>query len=98
MNLARTINSNHIRKRIFVILVVFCCAFIIFLNLNSRPVVCYFKKHWSDNKTLPNVNTDEHLMNHRHSHNIFFHETSCTVDGTIWLNSRQACAIESAGE
>ncbi|XP_035911245.1 lactosylceramide 4-alpha-galactosyltransferase-like [Anopheles stephensi] len=28
--------------------------------------------------------------------NIFFHETSCTKDGEVRLNARQACAIESA--
>uniref|UniRef100_A0A182QPW0 Alpha 1,4-glycosyltransferase domain-containing protein n=1 Tax=Anopheles farauti TaxID=69004 RepID=A0A182QPW0_9DIPT len=28
--------------------------------------------------------------------NVFFHETSCSKDGIIRLNARQACAIESA--
>uniref|UniRef100_A0A182SSX3 Alpha 1,4-glycosyltransferase domain-containing protein n=1 Tax=Anopheles maculatus TaxID=74869 RepID=A0A182SSX3_9DIPT len=28
--------------------------------------------------------------------NIFFHETSCSKDGDVRLNARQACAIESA--
>uniref|UniRef100_A0A1B0EZZ0 Alpha 1,4-glycosyltransferase domain-containing protein n=2 Tax=Lutzomyia longipalpis TaxID=7200 RepID=A0A1B0EZZ0_LUTLO len=32
------------------------------------------------------------------SRSIFFHETSCSEDQTIKLNSRQACAIESAAK
>lgn len=93
----RAINSNIIRKRTFALLCFLCCFYIIYLSVSSPKVVCYLKNTWNDGKTLPNVNTDNHLKFHKHSKNIFFHETSCSSDGSIWMNSRQGCAVESAG-
>lgn len=49
-----------------------------------------------DEKSLENVIHNKKL--HQNSSNIIFHETSESCDGMIKLTSRQACAIESAGD
>lgn len=64
--------------------------------LSPIPPVCYFDREWNDGKTLVNYEKNQKLQ--RNAANMFFHETSCTEDGIIKLTSRQACAIESAGE
>lgn len=71
---------------------------IIIMNktVEGRNSVCYFDRQWNDGKTLLNVH--ENLKLQPNLLNILFHETSCTRDGVIRLTSRQACAIESAGE
>lgn len=97
MNL-RLLNSNVKRKRLFAALLAFVVIFIIYLSLNQQVPVCFFDQEWKDGKTLENVIENLRLRSHDEPKNIFFHETSCTKDGIIKLNSRQACAIESSGE
>jgi lactosylceramide 4-alpha-galactosyltransferase len=94
----RTINSNIIRRRFFAFLVISVFIYLIYVSIRLRPVVCYFKYKFDDGKTLPNIESDNNLQLHQSHHNIFFHETSCSPDGTVWLSSRQACAVESAGK
>lgn len=63
---------------------------------NDSSSVCYFAREWNDGKTLSNVIEQSRLVTS--PLNILFHETSCSDDGVIRLTSRQACAVESAGE
>lgn len=62
--------------------------FIYFYDKDS--IKCYRYK----GDTLPDIN----LVNVRKDKSIFFHETSCNsyINGKIVINSRQACAVESA--
>lgn len=75
MNL-RYINSNVIRKRTFVILVLIVLVFVIY-NQNSYSENCFEKFHLTDGKTLADVAQNKILSQHKNSKNIFFHETSC---------------------
>lgn len=62
---------------------------------NSKPsVVCYLKKFPNEHQQLVNILDTETKPND--GKNIFFLETSCSSDGVVKLNTRQACAIESA--
>lgn len=94
----RLLNSNIIRKRLFVGLVFSVVIFVVYLSVSQSGTVCYFDQEWRDGKTLPNVVENLRLRSHDSPKNIFFHETSCSTSGIIKLNSRQACAIESSGE
>lgn len=55
---------------------------------------CFARGFPEPQRTLEDVQR-AHKQPHR-GRNIFFHETSCSADGVIKLNARQACAIESA--
>lgn len=55
---------------------------------------CFAREFPEPLRTLEDVQK-AHKQPHR-GRNIFFHETSCSADGVIKLNARQACAIESA--
>lgn len=99
------IQRNRRKKALIVgMVLVFLFYYCLYKFLNSTDEwieinqVCYFEREWTDEKTLPNVIDNVNLNSRNSSKNIFFHETSCIVDGEIKLNSRQACAIESAGE
>lgn len=101
-----TIHSNNIKFIIFAFIICSCCilytSYLILSNLkftsvfSVTPNLCYFKNHWEDGKTLPDVDSDINLK-FRKKRNIFFLETSCSDDGIIRMNPRQACAVESAG-
>ncbi|KAG5675819.1 hypothetical protein PVAND_005690 [Polypedilum vanderplanki] len=95
MNL-RYINSNIIRKRIFLFLVIIVLLIIFVYSVRNDAKNCFLNYTWTDGKTLQDVSKNIHLKTHSSSKNIFFHETSCSNDGIIKINSRQACAIESA--
>lgn len=84
------------------ILIAICLAFLItetiilvYSSIPRKPV-CYFVREWNDGRTLEGY--EQNLKLRPNAQNIFFHETSCNEDGVIKLTSRQACAIESAGE
>lgn len=49
-----------------------------------------------ENEFLPFIGKDP--LGPTPGQSIFFHETSCSVDSEIFLNARQACAIESAAK
>lgn len=66
-----------------------------YVTLPTDSIWC-FDREWNDSKVLPNI--DENLKLHPSADNIFFHETSCSDNGVIRLTSRQACAVESAGD
>jgi lactosylceramide 4-alpha-galactosyltransferase len=83
-------------RRTFIGLIVFVFFFVVYLTFNTSDSVCYFDREFKDKKTLPNVMHNLRLRSHDGPKNIFFHETSCTVDGIVRLNSRQACAVESS--
>lgn len=70
-------------------------VFVVYTAITRKPV-CYFDRAWNDGKTLESYEQNVKLRSN--APNIFFHETSCNEDGVIRLTSRQACAIESAGE
>lgn len=93
MNL-RLLNS----KRLFAALCFFVTCVLIYQSFYKSATVCYFAKEWKDGKTLKNVQENLRLRSHDSPKNIFFHETSCTTDGIVRLNSRQACAIESSAK
>ncbi|CAH1710687.1 unnamed protein product [Chironomus riparius] len=90
------LHSNIIRKRIFVLLVLIVLGLILFLSIKNDPSNCFLDSVWKDGKTLQEVSENSKLKLHSTSKNVFFHETSCNVNGVIKLNARQSCAIESA--
>lgn len=94
----RLLNSNIIRKRIFVLLVVAVVVLILFLSIKNDPVNCFLDTAWKDGKTLQEISENSKLKIHSTSKNVFFHETSCSLNGVIKLNARQSCAVESAGK
>lgn len=55
---------------------------------------CFARVFSDTTKVLENVQKSNKQP--ERGRNIFFHETSCSADGVIKLNARQACAIESA--
>lgn len=91
----RRLNSNFTNKRLLVLLVVFVIVFMVFWSLKNDTKNCFLDDEWTDGKTLQDISDNTRLASS--SKNVFFHETSCSVDGVIKLTSRQACAIESAG-
>ncbi|CRL00703.1 CLUMA_CG013960, isoform A [Clunio marinus] len=92
----RILNSNNIRKRLFGGLLLFVLSFIIYVNFNQNVKNCYFDITWKDGRTLRSVAENSRLESVVNPKNIFFHETSCSLDGIVKMNSRQACAVESA--
>ena len=97
-----TLESIIIHTQIILVLIIvllFCVSLLLYYLFAPVPN-CYFDKHWNDGQTLNNINSNKILtrMLSSSDNNIFFHETSCTEDGIIKLNARQACAIESAGK
>lgn len=93
----KVLNSNSLRKRLFVIFCATTTIFIIYSFLSQETPVCFFDQ-WKDGKTLKNVVENLKLRSHSNPNNVFFHETSCVKDGVLKLNSRQSCAIESTGK
>lgn len=94
----RLLNTNVNRKRLFLVLIAFVVFIIFYFTYFDQSPVCYFDQEWKDKKTLPGVGENLRLRSHDEPKNIFFHETSCSKDGVIRLTTRQACAVESAGE
>lgn len=88
----------QLKKRCFLLLLLSAIGVIIFVNINRIDTICFYDQEWTDGKTLKNVVENLKLRSDDEPKNIFFHETSCTRNGIINLNSRQACAIESAGK
>lgn len=83
------------------ILVFFLFLFSIYLLNISNEIAhnCYLDQYWKDGKTLNEISDNLLLRNASQSQkNVFFHETSCTKDGILRLNARQACSIESTGK
>lgn len=76
-------------KRLFVSLCFFVTCIVIYQSFNRAAEVCYFAREWKDGKTLKSVQENLRLRSHDLPKNIFFHETSCTTDGIVKLNSRQ---------
>jgi lactosylceramide 4-alpha-galactosyltransferase len=52
---------------------------------------CYLDRERQDKLTLENAGESFRIQEEKRK--IFFHETSCTSNGIIKLNSRQSCAI-----
>lgn len=94
----RLINSNLVRKRLFAVLVASVVFFVIYLTFYQTNTVCYFEQEFKDGRTLKSVTENLRLRSLDQPKNIFFHETSCSSDGVVRMNSRQACAVESSGE
>lgn len=67
------------------------------VSFNPKQSFCDYNVNWTDGNSLLNVAENLKLRSRNSSKNIFFHETSCRKDGIVGLNSRQSCAIESAG-
>ena len=84
------------RRKIFIL---GCTAVIIVVIIyrSQNKIPCFYAREWRDGKTLKNVLENLKLQSHDGPKNIFFHETSCSNEGIVTLNSRQACAVESAG-
>lgn len=81
MNL-RHFNSNIIRKRLFVCLVVVVLFFMIVIN-RDKSQNCFAQFSFDDGRTLPEVTENRILIQHKSSKNVFFHETSCNP-GEFW--------------
>ncbi len=75
MNL-RHFNSNLIRKRLFVVLVIIVLFFILAFS-RQKAKNCFANYSFNDGKTLADVSDNTILIQHKSSKNIFFHETSC---------------------
>lgn len=81
---------------IFIIMLLYV---FIFSDESEQPTsseVCYFTKFPNEHQKLINILDTETKPNN--GKNIFFLETSCSSDGIVKLNARQACAIESAAK
>ena len=78
--------------------IIFLYAFIFNEDVihQESSVVCYFSKFPHDHQKLLNILNKDTKPND--GKNIFFIETSCSSDGIVKLNARQACAIESAAK
>ncbi|CAK9829402.1 Lactosylceramide 4-alpha-galactosyltransferase [Anthophora retusa] len=83
---------------LFILMISTVSDFIQYVSLlgDSKNIMCYEEP--SIPGGLPDFNPEsasEKLMTDR---NIFFHETSCFDDAGLVLNTRQACAVESAAK
>lgn len=84
-----------VKKLLAIAIAVFMLTFC-YINLSSHwPALLNSYENSFTQPQVRNVIFNQKL--HKDGRNIFFHETSKTVDGMIKVNSRQACAIESAG-
>lgn len=101
LRILRTRNLARNIKQLFCGLVGFVGCLLVYFSMYSifKQNYTIFKSNndLKDRKTLPNY-VENLKLSSRASKKIFFHETSPIRDGVIWLNSRQACSIESAGE
>lgn len=85
--------SSHSRKILMLIVLI---LLILCLRQNSNnQSICFFQTFNNRKVLLPNIL--ESWTQPKNGNNIFFHETSCSSDGVVKLNARQACAVESAG-
>lgn len=75
MNL-RYINSNIVRKRLFIILI-FGVLFLIINNLQVKLENCFENFSFDDGKTLKDILDEPVIAQNTNSKKIFFHETSC---------------------
>lgn len=96
--LYQVLSKNVIRKRLFILLLLAVLSFILFISLfvQHKTAVCFFTNHPTDQKTITDIL--EVKTQPSYGRNVFFHETSCSLDNIIKINARQACAIESAGK
>lgn len=96
--LFKVLNKNVICKRLFLFLLLVVFTSILYFSLfgQHKSAVCFFTNNPTDQKTL--VNLLESKIKPSNGRNVFFHETSCSLDNVIKLSARQACAIESAGK
>ncbi|CAO1350227.1 unnamed protein product [Diamesa hyperborea] len=94
------INIRVNRKKTLVIIVfgilVAVSLWILAIKWFSPTTVCYFSNTLTDQKTLVNILEAE--VQPSKGQNVFFHETSCSLDKVVEINARQACAIESAAK
>uniref|UniRef100_A0A182PCN3 Alpha 1,4-glycosyltransferase domain-containing protein n=1 Tax=Anopheles epiroticus TaxID=199890 RepID=A0A182PCN3_9DIPT len=95
--------KRYKRRIVSVLLLLLFGAIYVLYNFVPEPPIhnCFQVVHipgedsWDGEKLLDDVQQSEPQPSDD-GRNIFFHETSCTRDGVIRLNPRQACAIESA--
>ncbi|KXJ71251.1 hypothetical protein RP20_CCG021053 [Aedes albopictus] len=88
--------SGKIRRRVYISLGLLIAMLYIMYSIDSqRPHENCFAREFPDPfRVLEDIQKSHKQP--KHGRNIFFHETSCSADGVIKLNARQACAIESA--
>jgi lactosylceramide 4-alpha-galactosyltransferase len=90
--------NNIVKKRSVLLLIISSCLLLAIYKLINTPsalvIKTCFDRSIADNKRLKNVLKSN--VQPIGGKNIFFHETSCSSDGVLKLNARQACAIESA--
>lgn len=89
------------RKKLCINVAVCFLSLLICVNIWNRYSVYRAKKCFGRWPALkPNIKYFDDIMRSTKmptkGRSIFFHETSCSVDGIAKLDSRQACAIESA--
>ncbi|XP_055593862.1 lactosylceramide 4-alpha-galactosyltransferase-like [Uranotaenia lowii] len=84
------------RKKILMLCgILFALIYVLYsLNFVPRSENCFAREFPFPNLTL--IDVQKATIQPLSGRNIFFHETSCSSDGVIKLNARQACAIESA--
>lgn len=88
--------SSKTRRRVYILLGVLGAMVYIFYSIDSQyqQANCFVKEFPNPFQVLEDVQKSHKQP--KHGRNIFFHETSCSADGVIKLNARQACAVESA--
>ena len=96
------VNVFRVKKLLYLVAAAFVFVFVVhfydedafdpswFLLSGEAPEAHLIKCF--DSPSSPSLN-DESV---RKNKSIFFFETSCRHNGTFWLGSRQACAVESA--
>ncbi|XP_065095251.1 lactosylceramide 4-alpha-galactosyltransferase-like [Ochlerotatus camptorhynchus] len=89
------VSGKNKRKVFLSVGLVLAMVYVLF-SINYQPLHenCFAREFPDPFRVLEDVQKSHKQP--QHGKNIFFHETSCSADGIIRLNARQACAIESA--
>uniref|UniRef100_A0AAG5D802 Alpha 1,4-glycosyltransferase domain-containing protein n=1 Tax=Anopheles atroparvus TaxID=41427 RepID=A0AAG5D802_ANOAO len=94
------IQPKRYRRRIICVLLLFVAAICFsYVWRKEPPSQNCFQYFYGDDDADDSLLDDVQLSSPQPAddgRSIFFHETSCSKDGLVRLNARQACAIESA--
>ncbi|XP_053695406.1 lactosylceramide 4-alpha-galactosyltransferase [Sabethes cyaneus] len=87
--------GKYKRKLLIVTTIMLVAFYVVYLSdFHSAERNCFNQQYRSPWLVLEDVQRAQQQP--LEGKNIFFHETSCSGDGVVHLNARQACAVESA--
>ncbi|XP_058824632.1 lactosylceramide 4-alpha-galactosyltransferase [Topomyia yanbarensis] len=89
-------NRSKNKRRLIISGAILLIMIYILYSIDYRTISenCFAVHFPEPSKTLEDI--QHSLKQPINGNNIFFHETSCSENGVIGLNARQACAVESA--